>query len=124
MAIKKGNNDGNTELANKANPFCAACILSREKITNKTVNTQNRSGIKLRLNLKNTTLIRGKAIKSPDTIYCVYRMNMLIILGTEKKIISQNIEIKGKKWYNNYVKFVLQPFLTTVKNRFGSTKII
>ena len=67
---------GKTEFANKANPFCAAFILSREKITNKTVKTQNTSGIKLRLNLKNITFILGKAIKSPDTVYCVNVFNM------------------------------------------------
>lgn len=47
-------------------------------------------------------------------------------MGKLYRIFIENIEIKGNKWYNNYVKFVLRlldMFLTIGKNESGSTKI-
>lgn len=76
--MKKGSKDGRTEFAKRAKPLCAARILSREKITSKTVKMQNRSGIKFLLNLKNITLILGILIKSPCIIYLKSHIYMQI----------------------------------------------
>lgn len=69
VAIKKGKREGKTELAKSDKPFCAACILSLEKITSKIVKIQNKIGIKLFLNLINIIFILEIAIKSPFIIY-------------------------------------------------------